>query len=216
MFRKLSREVTVLPQLQLSEEALIRLGQRPAQELPRTALPDVVFYTGCNVLRTPHLALLCLDILDVLGIDYQVMGGPTHCCGIHQLRAGDVDTLSRFASNTINKLAQSKTGEVLAWCPSCFVQLTENTLPTFERASGEKPIDLTPFVRFLLGRIDTFRPLLTVRVEMKVALHRHPGMAGVAEAAEALLHAVPGVTVVKLDVPAVGLQSNSLAVLPAY
>jgi Fe-S oxidoreductase len=215
-FRKLSQEVSVLPQLQLSEEALIRLGQRPAKEPPRTALPDVVFYTGCNVLRTPHLALLCLDIMDVLGIDYQVMGGPTHCCGIHQLRAGDVDALSRFAGNTINKLAQSKTGQVLAWCPSCFVQLTENTLPTFERATGERPIDLTPFVRFLSGRIDTLRPLLKGRAEMKVALHRHPGMAGVAAAAEELLRAVPGVTVIRLDIPAVGLQSNSLAVLPAY
>lgn len=215
-FRKLSQEVTVLSQLQLSEEALIRLGQRPAKEPPRVALPDVVFYTGCNVLRTPHLALLCLDIMDVLGIDYRVMGGPTHCCGIHQLRAGDVETLSRFAGNTINKLAQSKTGEVLTWCPSCFVQITENMLPTFERATGEKPIDLTPFVRFLHGRIDMLQPLLKSRIELKVALHRHPGVPGVAEAAEALLRAVPGVTVVRLDVPAVGLQSNSLAVLPAY
>jgi Fe-S oxidoreductase len=65
------------------------------------------------------------------------MGGPSHCCGVVQLRTGDTETSSRFASNTINKLAQSKTGEVLAWCPSCFVQFTENMLPTFERATGE-------------------------------------------------------------------------------
>jgi len=31
-----------------------------------------------------------------------------------------------------------------------------------------------------------------------------------------LLRAVPGITIVRLDVPAVGLQSNSLASLPAY
>ena len=123
----------MLSQLQLSEEALIRLGQRPSSQPPRVELPDVVFYTGCNVLRTPHIALLCLDIMDALGIDYQVMGGPSHCCGIFQLRAGDTDTSSRFAGNTINKLAQSKTGEVLSWCPSCFVQFSENMLPTFER-----------------------------------------------------------------------------------
>jgi Fe-S oxidoreductase len=216
VFRRLSQDVNVLSQLQLSEEALIRLGQRPAREPPRLELPDVVFYTGCNVLRTPHIALLCLDIMDVLGIDYQVMGGPTHCCGIGQLRAGDVDTLSRFAGNSISKLSQSKTGEVLAWCPSCFVQFSENMLPTFERATGEKPFDLTPFMRFLHRRIETLRPMLKNSVELKVALHRHPGVAGVAEAAEELLCAVPGVTVVRLDVPAVGLQSNSLASLPAY
>ena len=71
----------MLSRLQLSEEALIRLGQRPSKEPPRTELPDVVFYTGCNVLKTPHIALLCLDIMDKIGTDYQVMGGPTHCCG---------------------------------------------------------------------------------------------------------------------------------------
>lgn len=216
IFRRLSRDVTVLSQLQLSEEELIRLGQRPAKEPPRAELPDVVFYTGCNVLRTPHIALLCLDIMDLLGVDYQVMGGPTHCCGIGQLRAGDIDTLGRFAGNTINKLAQSKTGKVLAWCPSCFVQFSENMLPTFERATGEKPFDITPFILFLHGSIDALRPLLKERVELKVALHRHPGVAGVAEAAENLLRTVPGVSVVRLDVPAVGLQSNSIASLPAY
>jgi hypothetical protein len=168
------------------------------------------------VLRTPHLALLCLDIMDVLGVDYQVMGGPSHCCGILQLRAGDAGTSSRFAGNTISKLAQSKTGEVLSWCPSCFVQFSENMLPTFERATGEKPFDMTPFMRFLHRNLDALRPMLKSRVELSVALHRHPGVAGVAEAAEALLRAVPGITIVRLDVPAVGLQSNSLASLPAY
>ena len=213
VFRNLSQDVSVLSQLQLSEEALVRLGQRPSQQPPRVELPDVVFYTGCNVLRTPHIALLCLDILDALGVDYQVMGGPSHCCGIHQLRAGDTDTASRFAGNTISKLAQSKTGEVLSWCPSCFVQFAENMLPTFERATGEKPFDMTPFMLFLHRNLDALRPMLKSRVELEVALHRHPGVAGVAEAAEELLRAVPGVTIVRLDVPAVGLQSNSLSIV---
>ena len=93
----------MLSRLQLSEESLIRLGQKPSKEPPRTELPDVVFYTGCNVLKTPHIALLCLDIMDMIGTDYQVMGGPTHCCGTSQLRAGDIDTLGRFANNTIQQ-----------------------------------------------------------------------------------------------------------------
>ncbi len=60
-----------------------------------------MFYTGCNVLKTPHIALLCLDIRDALGVRYKVMGGPSHCCGVIQLRTGDTDTSSRFAGNTI-------------------------------------------------------------------------------------------------------------------
>jgi len=217
-FRRMSEDVGILSHLQLTDEALVRLGQRPTAT-PRAEneeLPDVVFYTGCNVLKTPHIALLCLDIMDALGTRYTVMGGPTHCCGVIQLRTGDTETSSRFAGNTIDKLARSKTGEVISWCPSCFVQFSENMLPTFERATGTKPFDMTPFMRFLRGRLDALRPLLKQRVEMKIALHRHPGVAGVMEAAEEVLRAVPGIEIVPLDVPAVGLQSVNLAVLPKY
>jgi hypothetical protein len=51
---------------------------------------------------------------------------------------------------------------------------------------------------------------------LRVALHRHPGVAGVMAAAEKLLRAVPGVELVELGQPAVGLQSVNLSVLPAY
>ncbi len=216
VFRKLGQDIGVLSRLQLSEEALIRLGQRPSKEAPRVEMPDVVFYTGCNVLKTPHIALLCLDIMDAMGADYQVMGGPTHCCGTSQLRAGDTETLGRLANNTINKLSQSKTKQVLAWCPSCVMQFGETVLPTYERATGEKPFDLTPFMPFLHANMDRLRPLLKGRLEMTVALHRHPGIAGVMEAAEQLLLAVPGIRIVKLDVPGVGLQSVNLATLPKF
>jgi hypothetical protein len=51
---------------------------------------------------------------------------------------------------------------------------------------------------------------------MRVALHRHPGVAGVVETAERLLRMVPGVELVDLSQPAVGLMSNALAALPDY
>jgi microsomal dipeptidase-like Zn-dependent dipeptidase len=51
---------------------------------------------------------------------------------------------------------------------------------------------------------------------MRVALHRHPGVRGVVEAAEEILRAVPGIEIVDLHRPAVGLQHNNLKVLPVY
>ena len=51
---------------------------------------------------------------------------------------------------------------------------------------------------------------------MRVALHRHSGVPGVAQAAAELLQAVPGIELIELNQPAVGLQSVSLATLPAY
>ena len=122
--------------------------------------PDFVFYTGCNVLKTPHIALLALDIMDALGITYQVMGGPSHCCGVMQLRPGDVEMSGRMGSNTIEKLSHSKSGQVISWCPSCYVQFTETTLPTIERQRGSRPFEMTPFMRFLDGRLAQLKPHL--------------------------------------------------------
>jgi heterodisulfide reductase subunit D len=217
-FRKLSRDVSVLSRLQLTAEELERLGQgAQGSATPEDCTPpDFIFYTGCNVLKTPHIALLALDIMDALGVTYRVMGGPSHCCGVVHMRAGDTKVLGRMATGTLDKMAQSKTRQVLAWCPSCYVQFTETNLPTIEKQRGERPFEMTPFMRFLASRLDQLRPMLRHRVDMRVALHKHPGVAGVVDAAEAILRAVPGVELVDLKQPAIGLQSVNLAVLPAY
>ena len=219
-FRKVAREVMQLSRIQLDDAPLERLGQGGKRaESPqnnRPEPPDFVFYTGCNVLKTPHIALLALDIMDTLGITYEVMGGPTHCCGIVQMRAGDVATSGRVAEGTLDKLAHSKSGQVLSWCPSCQVQFAETTLPTIEKTRGAKPFEMTPFTLFIRKNLDRLRPLLRERVPMRIALHRHPGIHGVVEAAADILRAVPGIEIFDLHQPAVGLQANSIRVLPAY
>ena len=215
-FRKVAREVTHISQMQLDDELLARLGQNPRDRSAREAPPDFVFYTGCNVLKTPHIALLALDIMDALGVTYDALGGPSHCCGIVQMRAGDLATSGRFAESTMDKLARSKSGQVISWCPSCHVQFTETTLPTLEKLRGARPFEMTPFMLFLRGKLDQLRPLLRRRVAMRVALHRHPGISGVVEAAEDILRAAPGVELVDLKQPAVGLMSNYFRALPAY
>jgi Fe-S oxidoreductase len=215
-YRDLGRDVAVLSRLQLDSEVLERLGQKSASVATPADAPDFVFYTGCNVLKTPHIALLALDIMDALGISYQVMGGPSHCCGILQMRSGDVETSGRMGTSSIDKLSQSKSGQVISWCPSCYVQFTETTLPANERQRGARPFEMTPFMRFLHGRLADLSPHLRGRVDMRVALHRHPGVDGVMEAAAAILKTIPGITLVDLNQPAVGLQSVNLGVLPAF
>jgi len=219
-FRKVAREVTQLSRIQLDDALLTRLGQGAKRNAAGAeegqGTPDFVFYTGCNVLKTPHIALLALDIMDALGVRYEVMGGPTHCCGIVQMRAGDVATSGRVAEGTLDKLSRSKSGQVLSWCPSCQVQFAETTLPTIEKTRGAKPFEMTPFTLFIRKNLDRLRPLLREPVPLRIALHRHPGVHGVVDAAQDILRAVPGIEIVDLHQPAVGLQANSIRVLPAY
>src|SRR5262249_54934472 len=216
-FRLVARDVTHISRLQLTEAQLARLGQDQSADAEAAEnLPDVVFYTGCNVLKTPHIALLALDIMDAINVSYRVLGGPTHCCGVVQMRAGDVAGSGRFGESTMDKLAKSKSGLVLAWCPSCLVQFNEFTLPTLERAGTTRPVEITPFILFLRSRLDALRPLMRNPVPMRVALHRHTGVPGAMEAAAEILSSIPGVELIDLGQPSVGLMSNYLRALPAY
>ena len=220
-FRLIADGVNVLARMQLDEDELARLGQQVNERLQNGSTakpgerPDFVFYTGCNVLKTPHMALFALDMMDALGVTYRVMGGPTHCCGVIQLRAGDTEVSGRVATGSLDKLAEGKTG-VISWCASCHVQFTETTIPTIEKVRGSRPFEMTPFMLFLKTRFDDLRPMLKNPVPMRIALHKHPGVKGVVEAGTELLRMVPGIEIVDLHQPAVGLMSNALNALPDY
>ena len=220
-FRLVADGTNVLARMQLSANELTRLGQKATERLESSSSvkpgerPDFVFYTGCNVLKTPHIALLALDVMDALGVTYKVMGGPSHCCGIVQARTGDLEVSGRVATNSLDKLADGKNG-VISWCASCHVQFTETTLPTIEKVRGSRPFEMTPFMLFLATRFDDLRPLLRKPVPLKIALHKHPGVKGVVEAGIKLLQMVPGIEIVDLQQPAVGLMSNFLNALPEY
>jgi heterodisulfide reductase subunit D len=205
-FGAMTKGVRVLSRLQLPPDTLARF--RKGDEEPA---PEVVFYTGCNVLKTPHIALLALDIMDAMGVRYRVMGGPSACCGVLQFGAGDLSTSGRVAYRTIDRLAAAAP-RALSWCPTCQVQLSEIVAPTRLDAT----LDMVPFVRFLAERLDTLRPLLRHRVEKRVGLHEHPGNPGVPEAAGAILRAIPGMEFVDLEQPRVGYMCNKLTPLPAF
>ncbi len=212
-FRTMSRGVRVLSRLQIPPETLARFA--PSRE-PRTGPPDVVFYTGCNVLKTPHIALLCLDILDLIGVDYEVMGGVGQCCGVYQYRGGDFVANNKVAYATIDGLASVGASTVLSWCPSCQISIGEVSLPNYEMQFGSKPFDLNPFLTFLAAHADRLAALMQRRVEKRIALHERPVFPEVIAAVKKLISIIPGAELVEIDVPRVGTQANSLAQLPKY
>src|SRR5260370_12388637 len=136
--------------------------------------------------------------MDMLSITYHVMGGPSHCCGIVQMRSGDVGTSGRFAESTMDKLARSKSGQVISWCPSCHVQFTETTLPTIEKTRGARPFEMTPFMLFLRKHLDRLRPYLRNHVDIRVAFHPHPANKLVVEDADDILPPHPATEFIHL------------------
>jgi len=206
-FGAMTTGVRVLSRLQLPPELLARF--RPENEPVEP--PEVVFYTGCNLMKTPHIALLCLDIMDAMGVPYRVMGGPSSCCGILQFRAGDLPTSGRIAYRTIDRL-KAAAPRAITWCPTCQIQLGEVVSP----GMSDDPFDLKPIVLFLAERLDDLRKLMVHPVHKRVGLHEHPGVAGVTESAQAILRAIPGLDFVDLRQPRLGYHCNMLAPLPEF
>ena len=64
LFRRMSRSIKIMIAMQLVPEEFARLFV-PAR--PRPAA--MVFYLGCNALRTPHLLFNTMFVLDALDVD---------------------------------------------------------------------------------------------------------------------------------------------------
>ena len=137
-FTSMARSTRVIARLLLPPDVLARISPklRAADEYdtrPGEA-PDIVFYTGCNVIKTPHIALLVLEVLDALGVRYEVMGGNALCCGIQQFKRGDAKTAGRVSFNTIERLSRPGASRIVAWCPSCQIQMEEVALPAWRNS----------------------------------------------------------------------------------
>ena len=212
-FQKMSRGVRVLSRLSLPPALHEKLSPRSHPECDE--VPDLVFYTGCNMLKTPHIGLLCLDVLDRLGVTYEVQGGPSACCGILQTRPGDTENAGRQAFNTLDKMAASKTSEVLSWCPTCQIQFGETMIPSYREVTG-KSLDMTMFPVYLGSHLETLRPMMTRPVKKRVAIYEYAGELGVMEGVRALLDAVPELEVVEIGTSSIGYTSTALAPLGSY
>jgi heterodisulfide reductase subunit D len=208
-FKKMSTAVKVLSRLQLPADMLAGLTQVP--EAAAEPAPDIVMYLGCNVLKTPHIALLCLEVLARLGTRYKVFAGPAYCCGVIQYRAGDTKTSGRIGGNTVARFAGTGAPRVLTWCPTCNIQLSEIVMP-----STDANFNLEHVVAYIAARIELLRPHFVHTINKRIALHEHPGVAGVTEGAIKILTAIPGLDLVDLEQPRVGYMCNSLAPVPAY
>ena len=208
-FKKMSTAVKVLSRLQLPADVLAGLTRAAGTDAEPA--PDIVMYLGCNVLKTPHIALLCLEVLARLGARYKVFAGPAYCCGVIQYRAGDSKTSGRIGGNTVAGFAGTGASRVLTWCPTCNIQLGEIVMP-----STDASFTLEHVVPYIAARIERLRPHFVHSVNKRVALHEHPGVAGVTEGAIKILTAIPGLELVDLEQPRVGYMCNSLAPVPAY
>ncbi len=187
LFRKMARAIRLMAAIQLVPDDVRRLLQPP-----RARDADVVFYLGCNAIRTPHILFNAMYVLDSLEVDYEVLGGPSACCGIiHSKWEGDLKTGGQVTTATLRRFGEFKPKKVLNWCPSCELHIGETI-----KGYRETSFDFDHITKYLVEREADLKARLTTRVEMRVMLHTHTGMAELGENVARLLRAIPGLTLV--------------------
>lgn len=187
-FRSMSHAVRLLASMQMPSEALERI-LAPVER--RRA--DLLFYTGCNVLRTSHIVFNVMDILEALGVDFDVVGGPAHCCGVYQFMEGDLATYDRVGGRTFERFGRAGAREVATWCPTCTKNFSE-----IERDRAGDSFGFDHISVFLAARLDALRARFVYQPPRKAVIHEHDGIAGTRESVRALLAAVPNLTLLEL------------------
>ena len=188
-FRHMAQAVRLLASMQLPSETLKKI-LAPAER--RTA--DVLFYTGCNVLRTPHIVLNVMDILDALELDFDVVGGTAHCCGVYQFQEADLPTYERMGHRTFQRFGQSGASKVLTWCPTCTKNFDE-----LEKDVEEPSFDLGHVSEFLAANLDALKARFKAdQPKRRVVIHEHLGIGATVESVRNLLRAVPNLELIEL------------------
>ncbi len=187
-FRHMAQAVRLLASMQLPSETLKKILQ-PAER--RTA--DILFYTGCNVLRTPHIVLNVMDILDALELDFDVVGGTAHCCGVYQFQEADLPTYERMGHRTFRRFGQSGASKVLTWCPTCTKNFDE-----LEKDVEEPFFDLGHISEFLAANIEALKARFVDQPKRRVVIHEHLGIGATVDSIRKLLSAVPNLELVEL------------------
>ena len=188
-FRHMAQAVRLLASMQLPSETLKQI-LAPAEK--RTA--DVLFYTGCNVLRTPHIALNVMDILDALELDFDVVGGTAHCCGVYQFQEADLPTYERMGHRTFQRFGQSGASKVLTWCPTCTKNFDE-----LEKDVEAPSFDLGHISEFLAANLEALKPRFKAdQPRRRVVIHEHQGIGATLSSMRKLLGAVPNLELIEL------------------
>lgn len=187
-FRHMAQAVRLLASMQLPSETLKKILQ-PAER--RTA--EILFYTGCNVLRTPHIVLNVMDILDALELDFDVVGGTSHCCGVYQFQEADLPTYERMGHRTFQRFGQSGASKVLTWCPTCTKNFDE-----LEKDVEEPFFDLGHISEFLAANLEALKARFVDQPKRRVVIHEHLGIGATVDSIRKLLSAVPNLELVEL------------------
>lgn len=168
---------------------------RYVSELPEAGpqLPFVL-HLSCMVLFTPQIPYLAQKILEKIGVECPILGGPETCCGTLHNHFGDTDLELQTAKTGIASIRRGKPTTVLSICPDCDESFNKHA----PKRSGFHVSNLS---ELLLDRLDDLAPLMKP-LNRTVALHFHDCndmRLADAKNIRRILEAVPGLKIVDTE-----------------
>ena len=142
-----------------------------------------LYYSPGACSLSPHIVLNVMDILDALELDFDVVGGTAHCCGVYQFQEADLPTYERMGHRTFQRFGQSGASKVLTWCPTCTKNFDE-----LEKDVEAPSFGLDHVSEFLAANLDTLKARFKAdQPRRRVVIHEHLGIGATVQSIRDLL-----------------------------
>lgn len=160
---------------------------------------EVVVHMGCHSVKTPVIIESTMDIVEELGYTAVALGGYNNCCGIEDMKRGNIDTAEALDSNRFRNIEAFDPDFAIAECSSCHA-VTETASMGYRTPGFEFPF----MIEFLNDRIEVFKENIRVTDPVTVTFHDHYDYRGwmpdeQSDYVRELFSSLPGVEVVEME-----------------
>jgi len=160
-----------------------------------------VYFVGCNTAyfaMAYPIAQSFAQILDLMGIDFAIMGGDQWCCGFPFLMAGKGEESRDFILHNIEKMKELAADTVLVNCPGCYRVWSEEYKKVIQ---GDHGFNIIHTSQFLAEAIQEGKIVLNEMRE-KVTYHDPCDLGrngGIYDEPRYVIKSIPGVSFVELE-----------------
>ncbi len=170
-------------------------------DLDRKAGAHVVYFVGCVTSFYPtvqDVARSFVQLLDLAGVDFTLLGGEEWCCGYPLISAGHKDEARESLLHNCRIIEAMGTKTVAVTCPGCYRMWKHE----YERATGEQPpFEVLHATQLILELIREER--LGLGEAHKTVTYHDPcdlgRVAGIYDPPRDIIRSVPGITLTELE-----------------
>lgn len=135
----------------LKEKRKVDPRLRPHLDSKRCRKAHTLLYFGCYAFSHTGSPTITLDLADMMGVDYAVIGGLRTCCGWPQYLSGDVARAEELLGALGELIDQVEPEVVVSGCAECVVAVQ---LLARQRGASWESISTVDWIRRNLDKLD--------------------------------------------------------------